>query len=479
MGGTMKTTLTGLIVTLLGAFLGTACDKLAQDTQLADIKGYEYPGAASLTANDDGTSTLVWPSAPVGAGANYQVFVRKGDDAFKWDTPSKVLTQNTMQTEDLRFESKTCFAVRVFSAAFSSDKNVKEVCTPGTGFVFAGLESLERADSGRWVLKWSKVPTSRVSYQILEGDASGTGSLNEKPLREVNETQAEVGPFAIGEVKCFAVRFVVVNKPNLDTNTVQKCTDANRIQGFVGIDKLESRATGKAILSWSAAVHPDIIGYVIYKGTDFKETVTTVNLKQLSNLTLSDLTPGERVTFGVRAISKDGSEDKNTRTMSVQVLDLRPLAFAGITNAAVAGKHEAQANWSAVAGAKEYRIYVASGELGTSPAFDWSKPTLVVQSTQGTSARLPNLGDEMRHVIAVRSVSQFDVEDSNTANIVLDFPDQGAPVFAGIKSATLVNGKVELVWNKAEGQVTKYRIYRAKGSAAALDLSTTNVPFRR
>ena len=450
----------------------SACDKLSDGNELAAVKGYEYPGISKLNLNDDGTNTLVWEAAPL-EGVTYSLYKKVGKESFRWNEPPfKTLSQTSFQTDDLRFEAKTCFAVRASSQAYTNDKNEKQVCTPGNTFKFAGLESLERGEASRWMAKWEKVPHEGVKYQIFESDPSG--GIAAKPLREVSENFTEIGPFPIGEVKCFVVRFVVASKPNVDVNTTQKCSDANRIGGFSGIEKAESRATGKVIVSWSAADHPDVAGYVVYRGADFKESVATVNLKQVTNVTLSDLNPGEKMTFGVRAISKDGSEDKNTRSLGVQVLDLRPLAFGGILGATITGKNEALVQWPEISGAKEFRIYVASGEVGSTPAFNWSVPAATLPASQGNSYRLSGLGDEMRHRIAVRSVSAFDVEDSNVLSFDLDFPDQGPPTFKGLKSAKIVNGKVELLWDKALGNVDKYIVYRVKGPASALDYSMTN-----
>ena len=454
------------------ALLHVSCG-VNSGSQIAEIPGYQYPGVSVLSVNEDGTYLLSWPSAPA-ISPSYRIFMRQGDESFQWDKPWKTVTDTAIKTDDLRFSAKTCYAVRYYTASVDLDKNVTELCTPGLQFVFSGLDSLERSEAGRWIAKWKSAPFKNVSYQIFE--ASSLGGLSAKPLREVYESQASIGPFSIGEVRCFAVRMVVPSQPGIDVNTVQKCTDGNKINGFAGVESAVSRETGKVTLNWTATDHPDVTGYVIYGGIDFNQVLGTVSLRQLNNFTIADLPPGTPASFGVRAVSRDGSEDANRRVTTVTVADMRPLAFSGLLSASVSGKSEVLLGWENVSGASEYRIYAASGELASTPSIDWSKPFAKVPAAQGNTLRLTGFGDEMRHVFAVRSVSKSEVEDVNSKTITVDFPDQGSPVFAGLKSAKLVDGKVQLTWAPAVGQVSRYKIFKAKGPASALVYTSTSLP---
>ncbi|NBW80693.1 hypothetical protein EBR21_02970, partial [bacterium] len=462
-----------LFFALFATLFSVSCENGNFKAPVSLETGYLFPGVASILANEDGTYLLTWPPPP-GGKVNYRIYKRVSQESFDFSKPLAQTEKQSFQTEDLRFSPKTCFVVRFFVPEFDGDKNTNEVCTTEFEYQFQGLEELTRDEKNIWTLSWKPSPFKRSSYRVYEVDPNG--AVNATVLREVSETSTRMGPFAVGVVKCYVVRLLIGGKSDGDANTRMKCTDSNRIGRFVGIEKVLSEATGVVNLQWSAADNESIVGYIIYRGTSFQNVVTKVDLRQSNNITLRDLEPGSTQSFGVRALSQDGTEDPNTRTISVEVKDLRPLTFSGVTDATVSGKGEVLLRWSAVSGATEYRIYWGGGPIDSLTPPDETKPLLVITDPTKAEVRVQNLGDEMEHSFLIRALSRFGVEEKNSVIRRVQIPDQGAPVFKGVKTAALLDGKVKLEWEPAVGLVKRYRIFRTKGSAATIDYSQTTLP---
>ena len=451
-----------------------ACDKGNFKAPMALETGYLFPGAATLMANEDGTYVLTWPIPPT-EGTLFRIYKRTAPESFDFSKPIAQTDKQIYVSEDLRFAPKTCFVVRFTIADYEGDKNTNEVCTKEFDFQFEGLDEITRDEKNIWTLSWKTAPFKRVSYRVYEVDPNG--SLNPTAVREVTETQTRLGPFPVGVVKCFVVRLLIGGKSEGDTNTKMKCTDSNRIGRFVGIERASSESTGVVQLNWTSADNESVVGYLVYRGTSFQDVVTKVELRQTSSVIVQNLTPGSTQTFAVRALSLDGSEDPNTRTISVEVKDFRPLLFAGLTDATVSGKGEVLLKWSPIETAAEYRVYAASGANDSRPAPNFSKPLLVISDVSKSEARVQNLGDEMEHSFLIRAVSRFGIEEQNTNFKYVKIPDQGAPIFLGLKMATVEEGKVKLIWEPATGYIKQYKIFRAKGSASSIDFSQTTLPI--
>lgn len=456
-------------------FMGlVACDKGNFKAPMALATGYLFPGAATLMSNEDGTYVLAWPLPPT-EGTQFRIYKRTAPELFDFSKPIAQTEKQIYVSEDLRFAPKTCFVVRFTIAGYEGDKNTNEVCTKEFDFQFEGLDEITRDERNIWTLSWKTAPFKRVSYRVYEVDPNG--SLNPTAVREVTETLTRLGPFPVGVVKCFVVRLLIGGKSEGDTNTKMKCTDSNRIGRFVGIERASSESTGVVQLNWTAADNESVVGYLLYRGTTFQDVVTKVELRQTSSVRVQNLTPGSTQTFGVRALSSDGSEDPNTRTISVEVKDLRPLLFAGLADATVSGKGEVLLKWSPIETAQEYRVYSASGANESRPVPNFAKPLLVISDISKAEVRVQNLGDEMEHSFLIRAVSRFGVEEQNTSSKFVKMPDQGAPIFLGLKMATVEAGKVKLIWEPATGYIKQYKIFRTKGSASSLDFSQTILPI--
>jgi|GEM_PF-1501245 len=473
----LKNAAASISCALAFAVASVGCDSLSGGKTASVPKGYEFAGARMLVPNDDGTYNLTWPVAPL-KEATYRIFEKQEGQDFDWNKPASQTKETLWRTADLRLSPSRCYAVRFAATGFDNDVNTKALCTPKSTYAFGGLKGVTRTEEGAWLLDWDVAPfKSGVSYRVYGADPSG--AIEQTALREVTENQTRVGPFPLGVVKCFVVRLMLGGKPGADTNTKTKCTDANQLKGFTGIESAESPATGVVRLTWTASQNDDVMGYLVYRGDTFSEVVAKVEPRQVGSATLKDLEPGTFVTFGVRALNARGIEDANKRTVSVTVKDQRPLKFAGLQAANVSGRGEALLRWTAHPAAASYRVYSWSGEAGGRPFVSFTAPLQTVQADlkEGTvEHRVRGLGDEMSHAFVVRAVSKFDVEDANETTLAVMLPDQGSPLFKGVKSAANVGGKIQINWDPPLGQVSRYKIYRAQGSVGAIDFSSTTLP---
>lgn len=463
----------------LGVLAGSACSDLQGESPVALPAGYAYGGATGLVKNDGGTYTLTWSPPPL-KDASYSVFARRADEPMNWDEPVHTTRDLSYTTADLRFGAQWCFAVRFTSPLYDKDRNTTELCSDQDGDVFAGARTLRRLPSGLFELTWDSVPLPGASYGVFEatpasGASGETVTVSGGPVRKLKDTRALLGPFSLGDVRCFVVRCFVVRllsdrlvEPDSNTNAL--CTDENQLSGFSGITQAASDRHAEVALSWEAAQSPDVIGYFVYEGADFSKTVQRVGSRLETFLRLEDLEPFEEKTYGIRAITRYGTEDSNTRVMTVRVRGEFPLPFGGLQGARVVSPTRIELSWEPLPYVSEYRIYRGVARLGGKPVVDYEAPFASVGAAAFAETGVhvvSGLGDDTRYAFAVRAVSLFEVEDANTKEMVIDTPDdQGQPPrFAGIKSATLRDGRIVLTWEPAVGEVSRYRVYKAEGRA--------------
>jgi len=259
---------------------------------------------------------------------------------------------------------------------------------------------------------------------------------------------------------------------------------------FVGIATLTSPDTGEVELTWDLPTDTTVVGFNIYEGTAFRTVVQSVD-QTTQSLRIAGLTPGRLASYGVRAFDAMGNEDANTRTLTVTVADNTPPTFAGIDNLVAnspATARTARVTWRApvpITKVKEFRIYTGTLEPGAighdldcraaanaitcADKIDWSTPALVVTTPSALQANLENLHDEKPLFIAVRVVAKNNVEDPNTVVRRITMPDAGAPVFAGVKTASIVDGSARLTWDLPRGRVETYRLRTTVGGVTTTE----------
>lgn len=450
------------------------CDALQEEDPVALPNKFVFAGVENLTENDDGTYTLSWQPAPF-ADAVYKIFEGAGAGSMNFDEPVAQTRDTVFVSGDLRLAPRTCYVVRLFRKERAVDQNKTALCTRPFESSFGGARSLVRNDGGTYTISWDPLAvTGTVIYSVYEMESAA--GVAAEPLKELEDLQTEVGPFPLGERRCFVVRARLPGLDPFDENSRAVCTEDNVLTGFLGIEGAVSARPGVVTLSWSRDENPDVAGYVVYEGSDFKRPVQRLDDPLATSFELVDQPAFARLTFGVRAVTRLGSEDSNRRTATVRVSSDAALPFAGLAGLDLENGRDAVLRWNPVENAASYRIYRATSAAGDVPSFDFQNPEREVEGRSGGTVTVYGLGDELRHSFVVRSVSLFGVEDQNSRVLSIDTPDAGPPVFAGIREARMEDGAARLNWDRPVGQVSSFRIYRNKGSGSFLDLSQTDVP---
>jgi alpha-tubulin suppressor-like RCC1 family protein len=459
-------------VLFVTSLLVSACDGLQGGSPVSVPSEFRYDGIGQLVQNKEGSYTVVWPAVPFD-GVKYKVFSRVKSADMDWNK-FQVSEFTSIVTDDMRFSESTCFVVRFFTPTIDSDKNAKELCTDGFNYTFPGIKSLNRESSGVYSVAWDAAPIPGVGYKVFEVDANG--AVLQDTVKEVDGLRTSVGPFPLGAIKCFVVRAHADGIPEFDTNSKSLCTEDNRLTKFIGIEAIQSKMRGQVQISWTIDENPDVVGYIIYRGSDFRETYAKVDSRLQSNIVIDNLEPFSNVVFGVRALTSYGSEDANTRTAGVQVYSRTPPAFAGVSKAELESANRVRISWESVPNVSSYLLYTKRSSKGVEPNFDFATPDVEIPANLPPVHIISGLGDDERYSFVVRAVSTFGVADKNETIAFVETPDAGPPRFAGIKSAVVKDGKVVLNWDRPTGQVTQFRIYMAKGSASAIDTNATNIP---
>lgn len=456
-------------LTIMWYFALFGCSRISEKSPVASTPDYVFEGIQSLTEGNEGKWMLKWNPAPF-EGSSYFVFKRLSTEKFDFSKPSSPIKDNFFVTEDLRFAGKNCFVVRFSVPGYKDDTNVKELCTTPEKIDFAGVDSVQRSDAGKVSVSWKPHPKARGKYQVTR--AKNDGSLEAKPLVESGESQAQVGPFPLAEELCFHVRYFEPDAPQ-DENNVVKCVDDNRLTDFVGVEKGFSVETGSAVLEWTPSSHPLIAGYNIYQGSDFKTRIGSIAGKDKKSIKLTELPAGKEFVFGVRAYTSFGMEDLNGKTVGILVKDLNAPQFGGIVSAGVVNKTTISVKWNPGVSVGKYKVHGVGVPVGQMPNMNWSTLLAEVPGSS-TSVDIPDLQDDSEYVLGVRAVNAFGIEEQNIQVLRVTTQDSGAPKFSGVESATIDGEKITIRWNKAVGEVTRYRIFRAKGSASQINFASSD-----
>jgi len=458
---------------LMGAVLFASCSKLDGNAPVTAPEGYKFPGAEKITENEDGTWLLSWTAPPI-PEVKYYVFKKEEKEAYDFQKPVVTLKETFFKTEDLRYAPATCFVVRLAIPGSNFDENLKEICTTPRVVTFAGATTARIGEDGKVTLGWDGIPRGKGKFQVFRAERNGT--VEADPLLETTNVTAQVGPFAVGIDLCFFVRYLEPGFPaSANTSNQTICADENLVTDFIGVDKATSPDTGQVVLDWTPSVHPYISGYNIYQGTDFKNRIFSISGKEKGRTVLTDLPKGKELTFGVRAFTTYGKEDLNGRTIAIAVKDLTEPDFSGVSGISLVEKNKIDVRWNPAGEVAKYRVYLATGPRGSVPVIDWATPHTQVNAP-ATGILLENLGDDVAYSVGVRAVNRFDVEDRNKETKALSTPDNGAPTFSGLKTAQVEGDKIILRWDQAQGEVTRYRVYSAQGSASSLNFTSTDLP---
>lgn len=297
-----------------------------------ELNPFVFPGLQSkdLIYNpEEGSYSLSWQGPDPKTGV-YFIYKRPDDQSFDFSKPLTMTSNTSFTTPDLRFEGKSCFAVRFAqSKEEPQETNSSEACTTHSRIAFHGLDSLVRQEDGEYLLKWSSLAVSGLVFQIFAGKTTDLATVDfSEPISSTPAEFFRFDNFALGERRCFAVRYAKPGMP-ADTNVKSLCMDDNLLTDFTGIETAIPLDISTALLSWKRTAQPAVTGYSIsiFKDVEGRKTFERKrNVGQSAGKNgvieeiVRDLTVGEIYFFEVRAIDAGGHEDLNQKSLCVKVI---------------------------------------------------------------------------------------------------------------------------------------------------------------
>lgn len=289
-------------------------------------------------------------------------------------------------------------SVSTESASPSSDSQVLPLVA-----AFTGIESVEKAAGGTWVLRWTAVPQENIVYAIYETPKDREIDFN-SPLTTARGSnyihkprqRYTASPF------CFSVR--VANVPG-DSNKKSICVSDDPIF-FAGADSLSRLSDGNYMLTWPKLSAENVV-YAIYE----RQSIDQFNFEQPSfdgilNNFFGQLSPAERgvqFCYVVRYFHADLPADINRKELCTAVE--APIEFHGISDLFSVGNGAIKAKWDMADSliVKSYRIYQGSDFreiLRTVPA-------------DVTEAVIEGLVAGRQYSIGVRALDAYGREDRN------------------------------------------------------------------
>ncbi len=215
--------------------------------------------------------------------------------------------------------------------------------------------------------------------------------------------------------------------------------------GFAGASSAVNLDGTRALVSWTQV--SGAAAYRVYqidRSGQLSTVLWTSTDATPGSYQATGLTPGERASFLVKAISADGKEDTNTSIAST-------LPYAGITSAAVTSADSIALAFPDGGEADELDIYCKAGS-GSYGLIAQISPSLTAYTVTGRSPGVT-------YTCKVIAVSSLLGADSNSATSSATVPELA---FAGAESAvSLSNTSVLLSWQAGAGaDISRYRVYR-------------------
>jgi|GEM_PF-6326164 len=244
----------------------------------ADALVYRFAGLEPSDvrfSSTDGRYALSW-RAPLGDPGVFHVYRYAKGTSVDWKKASAKVAGSSYLTGDMRFEAPFCFAV----AWAENEKaepiaNAKFVCPNHTPAKFSGIASLAAEESGTYLLRWStptqagkSVSAAGLLYNVYASASRDPSKFDFKnPALASAVPYARYDDFALGEVKCFIVRYVKLGV-RADTNTTVKCADDNALS-FAGLESAEPVDVSSVVLRWTHTPNSRVSGYriLVYRQT--------------------------------------------------------------------------------------------------------------------------------------------------------------------------------------------------------------------
>jgi outer membrane protein assembly factor BamB len=206
---------------------------------------------------------------------------------------------------------------------------------------------------------------------------------------------------------------------------------------------------GAVQLTWTAA--SGATSYDVYVATlpGAEPVMPTLTGVAATSVTMTNLTPGTRYYFTVKAIASAGISAASNEATAIPVA---PMPASNLT--AVAGSADVRLTWSASINAASYNVYV-----GTSAGGEAS--TAVMTSIASTNATLTGLTPGTRYYFTVKAVTNGATSAASNEAVAIPLVTAPPASFA----ATAAVGGAAFTWVPSPG-ATSYQLYIGTAAGA-------------
>ena len=201
-----------------------------------------------------------------------------------------------------------------------------------------------------------------------------------------------------------------------------------------------------AAISWSKVKGASGYRFYMWNETQKKWTVGIKSTTQLG-AEISNLTPGKKYTFGVKAYKKDGKKTVFSKSVKKVSILTKPAAVKKINTSSEL--NSIKLSWKAAKGAKGYRIYQYNASKKT-----WDT---IKKSTTALSFTVKDLKPGAKYTFAIKAYAKAD--DMYSWSKVRTTADTATkPASPKTLKYTATASSVALSWSKSSG-ATGYKIY--------------------
>jgi hypothetical protein len=357
------------------------------------------------------------------------------------------------------------FQVRALAADGRRDNNVSaRLIEVSAGQLFKGIQIAEVIGSDAH-LKWIPYPnireTDSYQYIVYKGPA-----FNER-VAYTKESEVSISLLSenSGDTLYYGVRFVDA-KGVEDTNTTLLPLTVPVInKNFLGCLSVQGLGSDRLKVSFEWPSE-NYTAMRIYR--DQQEAFVTLD-RSVTSFIDRGLVEGEYYTYTCQGVAgKDiiaGSNQIKGATLSSN-----PPTFRGISNVKADDAHRATVSWGVTTGvpAQSFKVYANPGS-----SVDWALEPAASIEPSVLQTQISGLGDDLPYTFGVRACG-VSVCDPNSEQILIQTPDDGAPLTLGAESAVVSSGQIiiQAPWNPAQGGILKRKIFTKIGGDPSTDINT-------
>ncbi|MES2745512.1 MAG: IPT/TIG domain-containing protein [Bdellovibrionota bacterium] len=453
------------------------CDKLSTGVQRTPI---QFTGIDGIDVSTEGAYVVNWGYASGAEIESFSLYYQKIEEAEagsltteltkaafgvsihsdKGILPAKtgqLLTilgadQNTFKTPTLD-EGYYLFQVKALTKDGRIDENTSVyLLQVNPSILFRGL-ALATIEGPNLVMQWLPAPGIRENetfhYTIYRGPAFNSAVAYTKDTSFVYPLTNEID----GDVVHFGVRYTNGQNVEDQNSTLVAVTIPLFNKDYLGCVSGSAQSADRIKLNFEWPQSNTFTELRVYRNQ--KEVFSTTDRSVVSFIDRG-LSEGQTYNYSCLAISPTANLS-GTNVIRLGTLSTNPPTFAGIKNAAAESAKVALLSWGVSSGvpAKEFQVFATPGNTVNFGAEPSAKVGL-----SNLNTRVSDLGDDLPYSFGVRSCTAL-ICDTNTEQISVVMPDNGAPTSVGATEIFIEQGKLKIraPWTPAQGGVTKRHIF--------------------